>query len=206
MKETANQRTPLYPWAPEIYNEMMSPIKTEPIMKRAWKPFFWELGLSISWPITAPGSILWALSRNLRGKGDFTDQYVFLGCLGAPYTLATQSKGLLTKRTVAQRFSNIDKLVEDGTVMTKPDGVNPGIGFGEDSEKGSPYRFEEWLKLIFPDNLALDDFSADYYATANRENPGNLYLDCNYFLRVNPEDTQRLYEEVKNSRVVDLRK
>ncbi|MBT4165700.1 hypothetical protein HOE04_01535 [archaeon] len=214
-----NIRKPLYPWAPEIYNNMMNPISLEPIKERAWNHFLWNLGLTITWPITAPGSFIWAMQRNLRGKGHFSDGYIVLGCLTAPYILATESKSFLTKRTVALKFSNIDELLEEETILTKPDGINPGIRFStRDRGKDSPYRFGDsssntdrygFLDLIFPDNLALDDFSAMYYATANRENPGNLYLDCEYFLKVNPDDTRRLYEEFEKVRkpgANDLRK
>ena len=211
---------PLYTWVPEIYYEMMSPIKIEPIRERALNYFFWNLGMTMTWPIATPASIIWAMQKELRGKGCSSDIYFVSRCLRAPISLFVDSKEYLAKKTEALKFSNIDELLENGTIVEGPDGINPGIRFrtGDNGKKDNPYRFGDmtsdnhkygYLELIFPDNLMLNDFYAMYFATANRENPGNWYLNCEYFLRVDPKDTRRLYEEfekVKRPNFNDLRR
>ncbi|NPE26956.1 hypothetical protein HNV12_03055 [Methanococcoides sp. SA1] len=192
----------------DIYMEMLSPLDLKLIHKRHWNMITYPILGSITWPINVSYQILKTGYKQATNTYKHGDQYGVFAAISAPLFLPHSLKELVAPSVKGLGVSNMEKLLKERIITTRPDDQNPAIIFGHGTE--GPNFFGDssslsgkkgYIDLFFPDGLSLGDHGALYPANSEK-----TYESSNHFIKVNPDIKTELRDLVKKEGVWDPEK
>jgi len=170
----------------EIYEEMLQPLGIEPVYKRKWGYSLPIIGMTLTYPVSAPLTYLYY--KKIKGIDDIDGVSISRPILTTPFQFLSAIRELISSSQKGNRITN------KSILKTECDGVSPGLEF---REKESPNLFGDgsgdgrpYIDLVFPDGLELCRGNTIYPKDKNH------YGEARYFLPIKSNLREDLYLSV----------